>query len=265
MKFDHKALQIGNLVAVIVMVVINIYDTVFPFNGISTEQLSNDIPNYFVPAGLIFSIWGVIYVLQFIWGFYQVSSKRRDAAYLDQVGLFSIITNAANCAWILVWQAQQVAVALVIILVMLVCLISMYVRLGIGLKTTTVSRKEWAFVHLPTSVYLGWISVATVANVTAELVKAGVSPTGTVAVTWAFLIIVVVGLLAGLILLFRRDLFFTLVVVWALLGIWMKQAAASTILVPTSQAVATTAIVVLFVVIVLWIVVLVRNNIVSKK
>jgi hypothetical protein len=264
MKFNHKALQIGNLVAVIVMVVVNIYDTVFPFNGISTEQLSNDIPNYFVPAGLIFSIWGVIYVLQFVWGFYQVSSKRRDAAYLDQIGLFSIITNAGNCAWILVWQAQQVAVALVIILVMLVSLMAMYIKLGIGLKTTTVSRTEWACVHLPTSVYFGWISVATVANITAELVKAGVSPTGTAAVTWAVIILIVVGLLAGLMLLLRRDLFFTLVVAWALLGIWMKQATASTLLVPTSQVVATAAIVVLLVVLVLWIIILARN-IVPKK
>lgn len=255
MKQSTKTtLQIGNLAAVIVMIIANMLAVILPLNGKTTQELSDALPNYFVPAGLIFSIWGVIYVLQVLFAIYQArglgSNKVVEMPFLERIGPFSIVANLANTAWIFAWQWQLVPLSLPIMIVLLVALLVMYVRLGIGLQGTAVSRRDWWFVHLPTSVYLGWISVATVANVTAVLVNAGVPSFDTAAVAWTIIILAVVGVLAVLMLITRRDLFYVLVIEWALFGIALKQAATISIFITT--------IIAMIVVWVFWFAVLVK-------
>ncbi|NMC08446.1 MAG: tryptophan-rich sensory protein [Candidatus Lokiarchaeota archaeon] len=204
-----------------------------PFNGKDTGVLSDNIPNFFVPAGFVFSIWGIIYVLQFMFAFFQARKEATGADYVQRTGPWLIVANGANIAWIFAWHWEQVPLSLAFMLVIFTGLLLQYLRLGIGLPGKQVSKAEKWFVHVPTSVYLGWISVAMVANVTAVLVKAGVPSFDEAAVTWTVLLLIIVGLLGCLMLLTRRDVAYVLVFEWALFGIALKQAA--------TAAIATTA------------------------
>lgn len=247
-------LQVGNLVGIIAMFIINILANALPFNGKDTGELSDNIPNYFVPAGFVFSIWGVIYVLQFMFGFYQArglfSKQIAEKAFLERVGPWSIVASGANIAWIFAWHWEQVPLSLVFMLVLLASLLLSYLRLGVGLSVKQVSKAELWFVHVPVSVYLGWISVATVANVTAVLIKAGVPSFDEAAITWTVVILIVVGLLGSLMLLTRRDIGYIIVFEWALFGIALKQAATVTI--------ATTAWIVMAVLVVMLVLVVIK-------
>ena len=113
----------------------------------------------------------------------------------------------------------------------------MYLRLGIGKKGPT--RKEQYLVHLPFSIYLGWITVATIANVTALLVNYGWNRFGLSEQFWAVAVIVVAIGIALSILIRRQDIFYCLVVDRALLGIWLKRQADS---IPVQSVITITII-----------------------
>jgi benzodiazapine receptor len=246
-KSTIKALQVGNLGAIFAMVIINILAASLPFNGKNTGELSDNIPNFFVPAGFVFSIWGIIYVLQFMFGFYQARKQAAGDAFIERIGPWSIVANGANIAWIFAWHWEQVPLSLAFMFVLLAGLLLQYLRLGIGLPGKQVSRAERWCVQIPLSVYIGWISVATVANVTAVLVKAGVPSFDETAVIWTVVVLIVVALLGSLVLLTRRDIAYIVVFEWALFGIALKQAA--TIAIATTSWIAMLVLVVVLVLI----------------
>ncbi len=224
-KSKKLILQVLNLLTYIAVVIVNALANIIPIGGKNTGELSDAIPNLFVPAGLTFSIWGVIYLLFALFSIYQIrdiyKSEKVDMPYLDKIGYYFIIANAANFIWIFFWQYVLVPLSLVMMLILLVSLLWIYRRLDIG--GAEVPRWEKLAVHVPFSVYLGWISVATVANITAVLVEAGVSSFGLGAEIWTILIIVVVVIITFAMILLKKDTAYSLVIVWALYGIWYKQ------------------------------------------
>ncbi|MFX1235395.1 MAG: hypothetical protein ACFFBY_12680, partial [Promethearchaeota archaeon] len=169
-------LQILNIVSFIAAVIINYLAISLPLGYGTTQELSDAIPNLFVPAGLTFSIWGVIYILLGLFSIYQIrdifKSDKIEMPYVEKVSVFFIISNLANLTWILLWHYQLVPLSLVAMLIILVMLLLIYLRLKIG-KAEVSKIEKWA-VHVPFSVYLGWITVATIANVTAVLVILGI-------------------------------------------------------------------------------------------
>ena len=54
--------QITNLVTALIALAVNIMATTLPLNGQDTGAISDRFQVYFVPAGYVFSIWGVIYI-----------------------------------------------------------------------------------------------------------------------------------------------------------------------------------------------------------
>ena len=124
--------------------------------------------------------------------------------------------------------------------------------------------KEKLFVHVPISVYLGWITVATIANVTAVLVTIGWDGFGISEQIWTILILVVVTLLTLLILITRRDMAYSLVIVWALLGIVIKRLSTDPIYGVQTQ-IATTAGVAIIIILVTLSITMVRTRIESIK
>ena len=227
-KSKHRTLvAVVSLVAFVAVVVANALVSVVPIGGLTTGQISDLYPNLFVPAGLTFSIWGVIYILLAIYVvFGLVRSRRSDessGAFLDRIAVPFIVTCLANIGWIFAWQFRVLPLSLVFMLVLLATLILIYVRLEIGRSSAPNAEKY--MVHLPMSVYLGWITIATIANVTVLLVHYGWSGFGLSAQAWTIVVIVIGILLALAALFYRRDIFFTLVVDWALLGIYLKRTA----------------------------------------
>jgi len=224
------SLLILNLLGFIGTVVVNALATILPINNITTGELSDLYPNLFVPAGLTFAIWGLIYVLLGIFVIYPlIPSVRRDAQKVDfvqRIGPLFFISCLANIGWIFAWHYKIVPLSLVLMLILLGCLLIIYLRLNIGKSEAT--RAGRYFVHLPFSVYLGWITIATIANVTALLVDVNWNTWGLGEQFWAVAVIIV-GIAITLSMLFtRRDIYYSLVVDWALLGILLKRLAVTT-------------------------------------
>jgi hypothetical protein len=220
-------LSIANLVGFVVVVVVNALATTIPLGGMTTGQLSDLYPNLFVPSGLTFSIWGIIYLLLGIYVVYSLVFSARKAepsnSFMDKVGILFIISCVANAGWIFSWQYRVLPLSIVCMLILLLSLILMYTRLNVG-KSDAKSTEKY-MVHLPMSIYLGWISIATIANVTALLIYYKWDRFGINEQIWA-IIMIVIGILLGLVMLFnRRDIFYTLVIDWAFLGILLKRMA----------------------------------------
>lgn len=224
-------LSILNVLGFLGTVIINALANILPINDVTTGELSDLYPNLFTPAALTFSIWGLIYVLLAIFVIYQLlPSVRRDPQkgdFIRRIGPFFFVSSLANMGWIFAWHYQNIVLSLVLMLVLLGSLLTIYLRLNIG--TTEATRARKYLVHLPFSVYLGWITIATIANVTAALVHVNWGGFGLGEQFWAVAVIIV-GIAIALAMLFtRKDAYYCLVVDWALLGILLKRLADATL------------------------------------
>jgi hypothetical protein len=220
-------LSILNVIGFLGTIVINGLANALPINNKTTGELSDQYPNLFVPAGLTFSIWGLIYILLAIFVVYQVIvTFRKEEARLDafkKIGYLFFLSSLLNMGWIFAWQYEIVPLSLVIMLLLLGCLLTIYIRLGVGKKGPTT--KEQYLTHLPFSVYLGWITIATIANVTAFLVDVNWNRFGLSEQLWTVAVIVVGIAITLSVLLRRKDIYYCLVVDWAIIGILLKRLA----------------------------------------
>lgn len=219
----NKTLAFLNILGFILVVTVNALANTLPINGYTTGALSDLYPNLFVPAGITFSIWGIIYLFLGAFTIYQSKIFISKAApkSLRLVGLWFFINCLANAGWILAWHHKMVWLSVGIMLLLLASLIIIYQNLGIGFRTVSTIEK-WC-VHAPFSIYLGWISIATVANITALLVHINWNGFGLPPNFWAAALIFVATFLA-LIMLYRKgDWLYNLVVLWAFAGIFIKR------------------------------------------
>ena len=219
------SLSILNLLGFLGTVVVNALAIILPINNKTTAYLSDQYPNLFTPAGLTFAIWGLIYVLLAIFVIYQlIPSVRRDAQKVDfvqRIGPLFFISCIANIGWIFAWHYEMVSLSLVLMLILFGSLLAIYLRLNIG--KSEAPKTEKYLVHLPFSVYLGWITIATIANATALMVNINWNAWGLGEQFWAVAVIIVGIAIALSILFTRKDIFYCLVVDWALLGILLKR------------------------------------------
>ena len=223
-------LSILNLIGFLGTVIVNGLANALPLNNKTTGELSDQYPNLFVPSGLTFSIWGLIYILLAIFVIYGlVIALRKDtqkSSIIENIGILFFISCLANIGWIFAWHYEILPLSLVLMLVILGSLVPIYIRLHIGKSDAT--RIEKYLVHLPFSVYLGWITIATIANFTALLVDVNWNTFGLGEQFWAVAVIVVGIAIALSILFTRKDIFYCLVVDWALLGILLKRISVET-------------------------------------
>lgn len=223
-KIRNMLFVTGNSLAVIFTIIINALAIILPINGITTQELSDQIPNLFVPAGITFSIWSIIYILLIFFMFYQINEvfiKKIDPEYLDRIGVYFILASFANIVWVFLWHYKQVNLSIFAMIILFLSLLIIYQRLNIGKIKT--SFKEKMLIHLPMSVYIGWITVATIANVTAVIVYNRVGDLLLGEMVWAILAIIIATLITILILKNRNDIGYSFVIIWALLGIAIKR------------------------------------------
>ncbi len=226
MSANYKSFQIINIFAVAFTIAMNMLANILPFNGVNTGQVSDYFPNYFTPQGYVFAIWGVIYVLLLIFVFYQAKANQVGEEYLAKIGYLYLIGAFLNVAWLLVFHYSYGNSPLLVwteplIVGLLVVLLLTYVRLEIGVKEVPLKQK--IAIHLPVSVYVGWISLATIAN-TASVINTltGFALLDADQYLWTALVLIVALLITSLMIVLRRDLAYALVVVWAAPGIAAK-------------------------------------------
>lgn len=214
------AFAIGNAVAFLVMIATNMVAVLLPLNGKSTGELSDLYPNLFTPAGFTFSIWSLIYLSLLAFVVYQfvvLLKNQSSAAKIAAISPWFILNCFANAAWLFTWHYEMVAVSVLIMFLMLATLIMIHVRLNLALPWRPI--KEKLLLDVPFSLYLGWISIATIANVTALLVDKGIQPVSPNEETWTIIMICVGTAITLFMLLERNNYVFALVVCWAFYGI----------------------------------------------
>ena len=237
---NTKISAITNALAFIAVLVVNALANALPINGVTTGQLSDEIPNLFVPAGLTFSVWGLIYLLLAGYSFYalrELWGKGAPGSGVTQFDAILLRLNLiSNILWIFAWQYRHVAVAMAFMLIILGTLIGLELSiekklapggaLAIDLARSGSARSAKArrfFLSVPIRVYLGWISVATIANATALLVKLNWNGWGIDPRVWT-VIVIAAGLAVALgFSVWRGQIAAPLVVVWAYVGIVMKR------------------------------------------
>jgi hypothetical protein len=231
----HIIRQIAVIISLIIMITVNALATTLPINGVTTAEISDSFDVFFVPAGYVFSIWGVIYLALIVYGIFQALPAQKENPRLQKIGWIFVLSSLTNAAWIFAWHYSAFVLSVMLMLVLLVSLIAIYLLLGTG-KTAVSNAEKWA-VRVPFSIYLGWITVATIANVTVLLDYVGWSGWGIAPETWTVIMLTVGVIVAALMAATRRDIAYLLVLVWAFAGIGVEQA--DTALVANAAWVAT--------------------------
>jgi len=216
-------LQSLNVLAFAVTVIVNALANSLPLNGRTTAEVSNMYFTLVTPAGYVFSIWGVIYMLLLVFAVFQALPGQREKPFLKQISILFILSGVFNVVWLFLWHYDQIVLSVALMFALLATLIAIYLRLGIG--KTSATLKEKVCVHLPFSVYLGWITVASIANVSSALVSIQWNGFGLANDTWAVLVIAVALLITLAVIATRKDIAYSLVLVWALIGIAVNQSA----------------------------------------
>ena len=209
--------------AVVVMLIVNgLAGSTTVLGGVNTAIVSDSFPNLFAPAGVTFAIWGVIYwllILHIGWLFGLVGkqSKSMVKATNDILPLF-VTSSVLNIAWIFAWQYKVIWLSAILMLGLLVSLIMIAKRLSVE----RYSWKEWLFVRAPFSVYFGWITVATIANITTWLVSINWDGGSYSEGMW-MVVVLLVGAVIGITTAVRHyDWAYLAVFVWAYAGILLK-------------------------------------------
>ena len=215
-------LKVLNTVAFLIMVTVNALANILPINGVTTGEVSDSYKNLFAPAGITFSIWGLIYLLLALFIVYQLGLLKRFSTPQDnvikEISMPFIISSLANAAWIFAWHYNQIWITLILMLVILVSLGIVFVRL----HKADLSGFEKVFIRLAFSVYFGWITIATIANVTTFLVSVGWNGRAISEPVWT-VIILIVGILIGMVTAIKyKDIAYGLVILWAYIGILIK-------------------------------------------
>lgn len=214
----EKRLGLFNLLAFSGMIAVNVLADALPLFGLTTAQVSRLYPTLIAPAPYAFAIWGLIYALLLGFCVFGLTPAGRASGQVGRAGGLFAATCLLNALWLIAWHALLIVWSLAILAVLLVSLSAIYLRLRDG--APAVNRPERIWVRLPFSVYLGWVSVAVIANAAAALVSLGWDSGA--AVFWTCLMAAVAAALGGVMLVRRRDWAYAAVIVWALVAIGVK-------------------------------------------
>jgi hypothetical protein len=223
MPHKNTLRQFANVLSVALALTVNILANALPLNGQNTGEISDRFDVLFVPAGYVFSIWGVIYIGWIAFLVFQFLPAQRDNSRLERLGYWFALSGVFNAAWLFCWHYNLFGLSVAVMLALLGSLIMSYLRLDVG-RSAIGAVERWC-VDIPFSVYLGWVSVATVANFTSWLYDINWNGFGLDPQVWAVIMLAVASLLGLLMAFTRRDAGYLFVFVWAFAGIGVKQAA----------------------------------------
>jgi len=218
----NKIIKIFAGITYIAMVVVNFLANSLPINNRSTGAISDAYPNLFAPAGITFSIWGLIYLLLGMYIIYQFinlkKEKKKKEDLLKKINILFIITSIANILWIFAWHYDFIGISIIIMAALLISLI----KIANILRIKEMTRLEKIFIHTPFSIYFGWITIATIANITVFLISINWNGFGVSDLIWTN-IVLIIGLIIGTLRLHKdKSITYGLVLIWAYLGILFK-------------------------------------------
>lgn len=216
-------LAIATFIAILATLTVNTLSNFFPPAGLNIGEVANTILSgvQITPANYAFAIWGLIYLGLIAYGVYQLQRPQREDPTLHRVDWLLIVACLAQIAWVYLFTFQLFWLSVVAMLVILISLIAAYLALDIG--QTRVSRDRKWLVHAPFSIYLGWISVATIVNIASALYSSGWDGWGIPATGWTVVMLLIGAIVGGIVAIRRADVAFTGVFIWAYVAIALRQ------------------------------------------
>lgn len=214
--------QLAVIITTVFTLIMNGAANAIPLNGRETGAISDSFNVLFVPAAYVFAIWGVIYVGLLAFTIYHSLPSQRTNPRLQKIGGWVAVSSLANGAWIYFWHFGQYTITLLIMLALLVTLLFIYLLLNIG-KARFSNLEKW-LVSIPFSTYLGWITVATIANATALFSYWGWDGGFLSAQSWTLVLLTAGVIIAALMAFTRSDIAYLLVLAWAFAGISVRWA-----------------------------------------
>jgi hypothetical protein len=207
------------LASILAAFAINTASNIVPIKGQSIGALSNTLFKdvLITPANYAFIIWGVIYVGLLAFGIHQLLPHQRTNPILDRIGYLITVSSIAQCIWVIVFQLRLFALSLVAMVLILLSLIAAYLQIH-----HTPQRQPFWFVQFPISIYLAWISVATVVNGAIVLYAINWNAWGLSPILWTIAMLIIATIIALIITLRYRDLSFVGVFIWAFVAIAIK-------------------------------------------
>jgi hypothetical protein len=205
-------MKIANIIAFVIMIVMNYLANALPLNNRTTGEISNSFPNLFVPAGITFSIWGVIYIL--LLAFCIIQFRAGNESVISLIGWLFAVTCLLNASWIVFWHYGKLPLSLFTMIALLVILIMI---------NTRISSLPFGLIKISFGIYLGWICIATIANVTALLVHYDWRGWGISEEHWTIIMILAGLIISSLTMINLKNPFVALSVIWAFTGIIIKR------------------------------------------
>jgi hypothetical protein len=214
-----KFLPLIVISAFLLMIYVNYLSGAGRINDISAGGVSGIYPTLFTPAGFTFSIWGLIYLFNLFFSIrlFWIGVKGNWSKNLNSISAYFILTCILNISWIFSWHYDKLAISVLLMLGLLLTLILLYHK---------VSEKHypsiWSYLstYTPMSLYLGWICIATVANISVWLASLTWNGNPPGAAFWASLMLIVAALINLFILVKKKDIVFAMVFLWAAYGIF---------------------------------------------
>jgi hypothetical protein len=214
-------LKILNVLALLIVLLVNYLANALPLNGQLTAVISNKYYNEFAPAGITFAIWGVIYTLAIsliVWQFLPKNSLKEEA--VQRIGFWFVINCVLNAVWLFLWHYELLPLSIVVMVGIL------YTLVQLNLIENTFSTTDLPAKWLPQAtfgIYLGWICVATIANITTCLVSLQWNKFGLSDTFWAGAVIGVGAVTTALLTVRFKNIFIGSAVIWAFIGIAIRQ------------------------------------------
>lgn len=218
--------QVVNIFALGATITINALANILPINGMNSGEISDLYPSLFTPAGYVFSIWSLIYLLLIAFVVFQALPSQKDNPRLGRLGYAFAASCVFNFLWIFAWHYRYVFLSELLIIGVLVSLLVSYQRLQteqVNKGAIRVSRVERITTHLAFSVYTGWLTVAVVANTCVLLLEWGITG-GSFAPLWGVVTVLAALGIGAAFTYLRKDVAYGFVLVWAFAGIAVAQA-----------------------------------------
>lgn len=215
-------LPLTTLFAILATLIVNVLSNLFPPEGLNIGEIANTLLKgvQITPANYAFAIWGLIYLGLVAYGIYQLRPTQRSDSTIRRVDYLLIIACIAQIAWVSLFTLRLFWLSVVAMLAILLPLIGAYLQLRISRR---VSRQRQWLAHVPFSIYLAWISVATIVNVASALYISGWDGWGISAEAWTVIMLIVGAMIAATVAIYRADVAFTLVFLWAYVAIAIRQ------------------------------------------
>jgi hypothetical protein len=208
---------VGVIAAYALVIAVNAAANIVPIAGKNAGEVSDLYFSLFTPAGYTFGIWGVIYLMLGCYAVYQALPAQRDSERLARISRLFIANCVLNSAWIFAWHYEFISVTLLLMAAILYTLIRIYQQLSIGSAAAGWSEK--LFLNVPFSLYTGWITVATIANISVLQAAVGANDLWPGEINWTFLKLAVAGAIGATMVIRKLDFVFVLVIAWAAFGI----------------------------------------------